>query len=154
MGIAQPPTGTPLDRAGAVVKKMTKIAPVEPGVESVVVFPGLPVNGPVSQSNTAPMFVMFKPFDERKDSSLSVFAIQGKLMGKFSRIPDGFVDIFPPPPVPGLGSMDGFKLQIEDRAGLGPEVLAQAQSQIMGKAMQAPELADMLASFQTNASQL
>ena len=45
-------------------------------------------------------------------------------------------------------------LQIEDRAGLGPEALAQAQGQIMGKAMQAPELANMLASFQTNAPQL
>ena len=108
----------------------------------------------MNQPNTALMFAMLKPFDERKDPSLSAFAIQGKLMGKFSQIPDGFVGIFPPPPVPGLGSMGGFKLQIEDRAGLGPEALAQAQGQIMGKAMQAPELANMLASFQTNAPQL
>ncbi|KAG1242797.1 hypothetical protein G6F65_022819 [Rhizopus arrhizus] len=50
--------------------------------------------------------------------------------------------------------MGGFKLQIEDRAGLGFEALAQAQGEIMGKAMQAPELANMLASFQTNAPQL
>ncbi|KAG1459245.1 hypothetical protein G6F57_014548 [Rhizopus arrhizus] len=34
------------------------------------------------------------------------------------------------------------------------EALAQAQGEIMGKAMQAPELANMLASFQTNAPQL
>ncbi|HIE4421008.1 TPA: efflux RND transporter permease subunit [Pseudomonas aeruginosa] len=154
VGIAQLPTGASLDRTEAVVKEMTKIALAEPGVESVVAFPGLSVNGPVNQPNTALMFAMLKPFDERKDPSLSAFAIQGKLMGKFSQIPDGFVGIFPPPPVPGLGSMGGFKLQIEDRAGLGPEALAQAQGQIMGKAMQAPELANMLASFQTNAPQL
>lgn len=154
VGIAQLPTGASLDRTEAVVKEMTKIALAEPGVESVVTFPGLSVNGPVNQPNTALMFAMLKPFDERKDPSLSAFAIQGKLMGKFSQIPDGFVGIFPPPPVPGLGSMGGFKLQLEDRAGLGPEALAQAQGQIMGKAMQAPELANMLASFQTNAPQL
>ncbi len=50
--------------------------------------------------------------------------------------------------------MGGFKLQIEDRDGLGFEALVQAQGQIMAKAMQAPELANMLASFQTNAPQL
>jgi len=154
VGIAQLPTGASLDRTEAVVKEMSKIALAEPGVESVVAFPGLSVNGPVNVPNSALMFAMLKPFDERKDPSLSAGAIAGKLMGKFSQIPDGFVGIFPPPPVPGLGSMGGFKLQIEDRAGLGFEALAQVQGQIMGKAMQAPELANMLASFQTNAPQL
>ena len=154
VGIAQLPTGASLDRTDAVVKEMSKIALAEPGVESVMAFPGLSFNGPVNQPNTALVFAMLKPFNERKDPSLSAFAIQGRLMGKFSQIPDGFVGIFPPPPVPGLGSMGGFKLQIEDRAGLGPDALAQAQGQIMGKAMQAPELANMLASFQANAPQL
>ncbi|MGF7465784.1 efflux RND transporter permease subunit [Alcaligenes nematophilus] len=154
VGIAQLPSGASLDRTEAVVKQMSNIALAEPGVESVVAFPGLSVNGPVNVPNSALMFAMLKPFDERQDPSLSANAIAGKLMGKFSQIPDGFLGIFPPPPVPGLGAMGGFKLQIEDRDGLGFEALVQAQGQIMAKAMQAPELANMLASFQTNAPQL
>ncbi|SAI58981.1 AcrB/AcrD/AcrF family protein [Bordetella trematum] len=154
VGIAQLPSGASLDRTEAVVKEMSEIALAEPGVESVVAFPGLSVNGPVNVPNSALMFAMLKPFDERQDASLSANAIAGKLMGKFSQIPDGFVGIFPPPPVPGLGAMGGFKLQIEDRAGLGFEALAQAQGQIMASAAQAPELANMLASFQTNAPQV
>ncbi|MFU0506358.1 efflux RND transporter permease subunit [Pseudaminobacter sp. NGMCC 1.201702] len=154
VGIAQLPTGSSLDRTEAVVKKMSEIALAEPGVESVVAFPGLSVNGMVNIPNAAVMFTMLKPFEERKDPSLSAFAIAGKLMGKFSQIPDGFAGIFPPPPVPGLGSTGGFKIQIEDRAGLGFEALAQAQGAIMGKAMQTPELAGMLASFQVNAPQV
>jgi gold/copper resistance efflux pump len=136
VGIAQLPTGASLDRTEAVVKKMSEIALAEPGVESVVAF------------------TMLKPFDERKDPSLSAFAIAGRLMGKFSQIPDGFAGIFPPPPVPGLGTTGGFKIQIEDRAGLGFEALAETQGAIMAKAMQAPELAGMLASFQVNAPQV
>ncbi|HCF0993585.1 TPA: efflux RND transporter permease subunit, partial [Pseudomonas aeruginosa] len=58
VGIAQLPTGASLDRTEAVVKEMTKIALAEPGVESVVAFPGLSVNGPVNQPNTALMFAM------------------------------------------------------------------------------------------------
>jgi gold/copper resistance efflux pump len=154
VGIAQLPTGASLDRTEAVVKKMSEIALAEPGVESVVAFPGLSVNGMVNIPNAAVMFTMLKPFDERKDPSLSAFAIAGKLMGKFSQIPDGFAGIFPPPPVPGLGSTGGFKIQIEDRAGLGFEALAQAQGAVMGRAMQTPELAGMLASFQVNAPQV
>lgn len=154
VGIAQLPSGASLDRTETVVKQMSDIALAEPGVESVVAFPGLSVNGPVNVPNSALMFAMLKPFDERQDPSLSANAIAGKLMGKFSQIPDGFLGIFPPPPVPGLGAMGGFKLQIEDRDGLGFEALVQAQGQILAKAMQAPELANMLASFQTNAPQL
>lgn len=154
VGIAQLPTGASLDRTEAVVKKMSEIALAEPGVESVVAFPGLSVNGMVNIPNAAVMFTMLKPFDERKDPSLSAFAIAGRLMGKFSQIPDGFAGIFPPPPVPGLGTTGGFKIQIEDRAGLGFDALAEAQGAIMAKAMQAPELAGMLASFQVNAPQV
>ncbi|MCQ4649100.1 hypothetical protein NE477_26005, partial [Blautia marasmi] len=79
-------------------------------------------------------------FENRKTRDLSSFAIAGKLMGKMGQIPDGFIGVFPSPPVPGLGAMGGFKLQIEDRAGLGFNALAQAQGQVMGKAMQTPEL--------------
>ena len=154
VGIAQLPTGASLDRTEAVVKKMSEIALAEPGVESVVAFPGLSVNGMVNIPNAAVMFTMLKPFDERKDPSLSAFAIADRLMGKFSQIPDGFAGIFPPPPVPGLGTTGGFKIQIEDRAGLGFEALAEAQGAIMGKAMQTPDLAGMLASFQVNAPQV
>ncbi|MEK1868771.1 MAG: efflux RND transporter permease subunit, partial [Ensifer adhaerens] len=74
VGIAQLPTGASLDRTEAVVKKMSEIALAEPGVESVVAFPGLSVNGMVNIPNAAVIFTMLKPFDERKDPSLSAFA--------------------------------------------------------------------------------
>ncbi|AFK54084.1 efflux RND transporter permease subunit [Tistrella mobilis] len=154
VGIAQLPTGASLDRTEAVVKEMSRIALAEPGVESVVAFPGLSVNGFVNIPNAAVMFAMLDPFEQRREPSLSANAIAGRLMGKFSQIPDGFLGIFPPPPVPGLGAIGGFKMQIEDRAGLGLDALAAAQGAIMAKASQAPELTGMLASFQVNAPQV
>ncbi|OAT51956.1 efflux RND transporter permease subunit [Providencia heimbachae] len=154
IGVAQLPSGASLERTETVVKEMSRLALMEPGVESVVAFPGLSVNGPVNLPNSALMFAMLKPFDERTDPSLSANAIADKLMAKFSQIPDGFVGIFPPPPVPGLGSMGGFKVQIEDKADLGFDALAKVQEQILIKAMQAPELVGMMASFQTNSPQI
>lgn len=154
VGIAQLPSGSSLDRTESVVEEMTKIALAEPGVESVVAFPGLSVNGFVNLPNAAVIFAMLDPFELREDPALSANAIAGRLMGKYSQIPDGFVGIFPPPPVPGLGTTGGFKLQIEDRSGAGLEALAKVQGEVMAKAMQAPELAGMMASFQVNAPQV
>ena len=62
--------------------------------------------------------------------------------------------MFPPPPVQGLGTIGGFKLQIEDRAGLGYKALDEATKAFMGKAAQVPEIAGMFSSFQVNVPQL
>ena len=50
-------------------------------------------------------------------------SIVGELNQQFGAIQDAFVAIFPPPPVQGLGAVGGFKLFVEDRAGLGFEEL-------------------------------
>mgnify|MGYP000944417023 CR=1 FL=1 len=76
----------------------------------------------------------------RNDDEVPLKAAQRLVVAESGKA--GAIAVFPPPPVNGLGTIGGFKLQIEDRAGLGPEALAQAQGQIMGKAMQAPELAN------------
>ncbi|HCV38180.1 MAG TPA: hypothetical protein DGQ94_05580, partial [Pseudomonas sp.] len=60
-----------------------------------------------------------KPFDERKDPSQSAAAIAAALNAKFADIQDAYIAIFPPPPVQGLGTIGGFRLQIEDRGNLG-----------------------------------
>src|SRR5690606_19160133 len=62
--------------------------------------------------------------------------------------------MFPPPPVNGLGTTGGFKLQLEDRAGLGYAALNQATQAFLAKAYQTPELAGIFSSFQINVPQL
>lgn len=121
VGIAQLPNSASLDRTDAVVKQMSKIALAEPGVESVVAFPGLSINGFVNVPNAAVMFVMLDPFKDRATPDLAASAIAGRLQAKFADIPDGFLGVFPPPPVPGLGATGGFKMQVEDRSGVGLE---------------------------------
>ncbi len=119
VGIAQLPNSASLDRTDAVVKQMSKIALAEPGVESVVAFPGLSINGFVNVPNAAVMFVMLDPFKDRATPDLAASAIAGRLQAKFADIPDGFLGVFPPPPVPGLGATGGFKMQVEDAAARG-----------------------------------
>ena len=62
--------------------------------------------------------------------------------------------MFPPPPVQGIGTIGGFKLQIEDRAGRGYEALDEATKAFLAKARAAPELAGLFSGYQVNVPQL
>ncbi|MGX7703920.1 efflux RND transporter permease subunit [Methylobacterium sp. Gmos1] len=154
VGFAQLPDGATLDRTEEVIRRMSEIALKEPGVESAVAFPGLSINGFTNSSNSGIVFSTLKPFEERKGPALSGAAIAMSLNKKYAAIPEAFIAMFPPPPVNGLGTIGGFKLQIEDRAGLGYEALNDATKAFLAKAAQAPELAGLFSSFQMNVPQL
>jgi multidrug efflux pump len=154
VGFAQLPDGATLDRTDAVIRKMSDIAAKQPGVETTLGFPGLSINGFTNSSNAGIVFVMLKPFEERKGAELSGNAIAMQLNQQFAGIQDAFIAMFPPPPVMGLGTIGGFKLQIEDRNGLGYEALDQATKAFLGKAYQTPELAGLFSSYQINVPQL
>ncbi len=154
IGFAQLPDGATLDRTEDVVRRMGEIMLKHPGVEHAVSFPGLSINGFTNSSNSGIAFAALKSFDERKSPSMSGGAIAGQLNREFAAIPDAFIALFPPPPVQGLGTTGGFKLQIEDRASLGYEALDAATKGFLAKAYQTPELAGLFSSFQVNVPQL
>jgi gold/copper resistance efflux pump len=154
VGIVQLPPGASLDRTEAVTREMTRITLDQPGVESVVAFPGLSINGFVNSPSAAVVFAMLDPFEQRKEKSLGAGAIAGTLNGKFGAIDEGFVAIFPPPPVPGLGQTGGFKLQIQDKARLGPQELEKALQRVMGAAAKDQRLAGLMSGYQAQVPQL
>src|SRR5215470_2783055 len=154
VSFAQLPDGATLDRTEDVIRRMSDIALKQLGVESAVAFPGLSISGFTNSSNAGIVFVTLKPFAERKNADLSGPAIAMQLNQKFASIEEAFIAIFPPPPVMGLGTIGGFKLQIEDRAGRGYEALDEAAKAFLAKAAQAPELARVFSGFQVNVPQL
>jgi multidrug efflux pump len=156
VSFAQLPEASTLDRTEAVIRKMSKIALDNPNVESSVAFPGLSINGFTNSSNAGIVFVTLKPFEQRTRADQSGFAIAHQLQGQFAGIQDAFIAIFPPPPVNGIGTIGGFKLQLEDRAAVGTDALNGALGAFMAKASQDPTLNPMamFSGFQINVPQL
>ncbi len=154
IGFAQLPDAASLDRTEDVIKRMSDIAMQQPGVEHAIAFPGLSINGFTNSSNAGVVFVALSPFEQRKTADLSGGAIAMALNQKFGAIQDAFIAMFPPPPVNGLGTTGGFKMQIEDRAGFGYQTLDEVTKAFLGKAYQTPELAGLFSSFQINVPQL
>ncbi|EJL06501.1 multidrug efflux pump [Pseudomonas sp. NFPP07] len=154
VAFAQLPDAASLDRTEDVIKRMSDIALKQPGVESAVAFPGLSINGFTNSPNNGIVFVTLKPFDERKDPSMSAGAIAGALNGKYADIQEAYMAIFPPPPVQGLGTIGGFRLQVEDRSGMGYEELYKEVQNVIAKSRSVPELAGLFTSYQVNVPQV
>jgi len=154
IGFAQLPDGATLDRTDEVIQRMGEIMKKNPNVEDAIAFPGLSINGFTNSSNSGIVFATLKPFDQRKRPDQSGGAVAGQLNGAFSSIQDAFIVMFPPPPVAGLGTTGGFKLQLEDRGSVGYDQMDAAVKAFMAKAQQAPELAGMFTSWQVNVPQL
>ncbi|MGO4390934.1 efflux RND transporter permease subunit [Variovorax sp. M-6] len=154
IGFAQLPDGATLDRTEDVIQRMGDIVKKNPNVEDAIAFPGLSINGFTNSSNSGVVFVTLKPFAERKRADQSGGAIAGQLNQQFAGIQEAFIVMFPPPPVAGLGTTGGFKLQLEDRGSVGYEAMDAAVKAFMAKASQAPELTGLFTSWQVNVPQL
>jgi multidrug efflux pump len=137
-----------------VIRKMSDIALKEPGVQSAVAFPGLSINGFINSPSAGIVFVTLKPFEQRASADLSGMAIAGKLQKKYGAIGNAMIAIFPPPPVNGLGTIGGFKLEVEDRTDQGDESLNRAMQDVQQKAAKEPSLAGVFSSFNIGVPQL
>lgn len=154
VAIAQLPDAASLDRTDAVIREMEQISLNTPGVAHTIAFPGLSVNGFTNASNAGIVFVTLDDFANRKAPELSGPAITAELNKRFSVIDQAFVAVFPPPPILGLGTTGGFKLQIEDRRNLGFEALFDSLDATIKAANERPELTGLFSSFRIQVPQM
>ena len=154
VAFAQLPNAASLDRTEEVIREMSRIAMEHPGVEDAIAFPGLNINGFTNSPSSGVLFATLTDFDKRTTPDLSGGAIAAQLNQNFGSIKGAFVAIFPPPPVMGLGTIGGFRLQVEDRGNLGFEELARVTQEVIGKAWAHPALTDAFTSFTVAVPQL
>ena len=134
------PQGSTLDRTEKVIRQMSDIALKDPDVESAVAFPGLSINGFTNTPSAGIVFVTLKAFELRTRPDQKADAIVHRLNAQYAALQDAFVLILNPPPVIGIGTAGGYKLQIEDRTAQGNDALNDVLQAVVAKAMKAPEL--------------
>ncbi len=154
---AQLPDGASLERTEEVIAHMRDIALLTDGVDHTISVPGYSVVLSTNLSNVGGIFVILKPFEERKgDSTVSAPAVMEQLRKRYrEEIQEARVVVFGAPPVDGLGSTGGFKLQVQDRGGSGPEALeGGVQSLAEQGNAQRGRLTGLFTSFTANQPQL
>lgn len=150
----QLPDGTALPRTREVSTRVYQLIKETPGVEAVVKLDGFSILSFGAQPNASTMIVRLEPFEKRRKTGLTSAKILAMLRPKLARVTEGVVAAFDLPPVDGLGSIGGFKLQIQDRANLGPQALQAAAFQMMAAANQDPRLFNVITTFRANVPQV
>jgi multidrug efflux pump len=152
---AQLPDGASLERSDAVISKMTALALDTDGVGHTISVPGYSILTGTNIPNVGGMFVILAPFDERAGHpELGANRVAARLREKYRDIQEAQAVVFGAPPIDGLGSTGGFKLQVLDRSGAGLEALQGAVANVASKGNAQPGLVGLFSSFSANQPQL
>jgi hydrophobic/amphiphilic exporter-1 (mainly G- bacteria), HAE1 family len=150
----QLPDGASLERTDAVVKRAMGILQQTPGVKDAVAFAGFSGATFTNAPNAAVIFTGFTPFSERIPAGLSSDAIVGQIFGRMQQIQEAFIIAIAPPSVPGIGSLGGVKLQLQDRTGNDVVRVLGAANQLIGQLRQTPGLVGVFTSFSASTPQI
>ncbi|MEG6508676.1 multidrug efflux RND transporter permease subunit [Methyloligella sp. 2.7D] len=149
INIIQLPPGASLARTDAVAKKVIDTVLDTPGVAHVVPIVGLDGATFTQASNSAVIFSTLEPFEERAEKGQTAEALVAELNQKFGSIKEGFLLSIMPPPVRGIGTTGGFKMEIQDVGGGDPVQLEAAANAVAAQANQTPGLVGVFTGFNT-----
>jgi len=147
----QMPPGTSLERTTQVVRQAVQIAGSMPGSENTVAFAGFDGATFTTAPNAGVVFVLMKDRKERKATADEYAA---KLRKAFSQITAGKILVIAPPPVRGIGTGGGWKMNIEDRNGAGYAALSKVAIAMMQQANQTPGIQSAFTTFNVQTPRL
>jgi hydrophobe/amphiphile efflux-1 (HAE1) family protein len=147
--VVQLPPGATLDRTEAVVKRAIDIILDTRGIEHVAPFAGLDATTFTVASNAGTIFSGLPSLYNHSLKGVTAATVLADLRKRLSVIRDAYVLTIPPPPVQGIGNAGGFKMMLQDRAGLGSEALARAAQALVAAANKDPDFAGVFTLFST-----
>lgn len=147
--VVQLPPGATLDRTEAVVEKAIEIILGTPGIEHVAPFAGLDATTFTVASNAGTIFSGLPSLYNHDIEGVTAKTVLADLRKRLSVIQDAYVLTIPPPPVQGLGSAGGFKMMLQDQAGLGSNALAGAAQALVAAANKDPAINGAFTLFST-----
>ncbi len=118
------PDGASLQRTTEVTQQINAILLETEGVEHTVSVPGFSILTSTNASNSAGFFVILSPFEERsRNHELYSASLIQTIQAKLDKIQDAQVVVLGAPPIDGLASTAGMKMQVQDRGGAGASAL-------------------------------
>jgi multidrug efflux pump len=149
----QLPDAASLQRTKAVIGQIEGFLHEEPSVVNVVAFAGLDVLTRTNQTNSATIFILLKPWDERGKNE-SIDAITKRINGKLFGMKDAVGFAFNLPEIPGLGSTAGVEVNLQNRSGKDVRDFAQNVQAFQAAVNQLPAVQAMTTTFRANVPQV
>ncbi|HBM16618.1 MAG TPA: hydrophobe/amphiphile efflux-1 family RND transporter [Lentisphaeria bacterium] len=147
----QMPSGAALTRTEKVMESIREIVQKADGVADTITVNGYSLMSNMSTSNASLLFVVLKDWDQRKTPELQINAITSNIRNILQKdIPEGMTYVYQLPPIPGLGSADGFQFELEQKSGNNPQEITQVLNNFIYLANQQPELAHVYSLYRSN----
>ncbi|MDE5830122.1 MAG: multidrug efflux RND transporter permease subunit [Duncaniella sp.] len=153
MTSVQLPAGASLDRTNEIVERVSADILDIPEVENVIEISGMSFLAGGSGSNLGSMFVVLKPWSQRKGKGQSVEAVIAKVQEKVASIEEAEIFSINPPAIPGLGNTSGLQMQLLDINNLGTKEMEQAVAAIRDEAAKDGRIAQVTSLYQGNVPQ-
>lgn len=151
--VAQLPDGASLERTDKVVRDIVETTKTVEGIDGAVAFAGFNGASFTNSTNSAAIFTPFESFEKRIKSGRDADSIIAELQQKLGGTQEAFVFVIPPPSVRGIGNGGGFKMQLRDRAGLGPAALEQTAWQLAFAANAEPSVSQAFTTYRSSVPQ-
>jgi hydrophobe/amphiphile efflux-1 (HAE1) family protein len=147
MAEVQLPEAASTSRTLDAVTQVENLLVGRPWLQSYFAVSGYSLLDGLAQPNRALVIVTLKPFAERRDPKLSVFAALDQLNTAFQQIASANVFAFNLPPIMGLGNSSALEFQIQSLAGASPAELAQVARALMAAGQNVPELTGVFTTY-------
>ncbi len=148
MTSVQLPTGASLNRTDSIMNSLSAELKQLPQVKDVISVAGQSFLAGGASSNLGSMFVVLKPWKDRKDKENSVEAVMARAEEIGAACQEAIVFSVNPPAIPGLGMSGGLQMQILDINNLGPKELAQVVGEIQQAVADYPEIEKVTTLYQ------
>ncbi|MEO1199246.1 MAG: multidrug efflux RND transporter permease subunit [Pseudomonadota bacterium] len=152
--VVQLPDGASLERTDDVIRRVTDISRETPGVVDAVGFSGLDGATFTLATNAGVVFTTFEDYDVRRPEGLTADRIIGDLFVRMQSVQEAFIIAIPPPPIRGIGTGGGFKLQLQDRDVAEIDRVLAAAYQMMGAAAQETDVTGVFTTSSASSPQL
>jgi hydrophobe/amphiphile efflux-1 (HAE1) family protein len=150
----QLPGGASLSRTDQVTRTVKDMAMEVDGIDHAVSVVGFSGATRTNDSAAAAVFVILGDAAQRAAEGRDAETILAELRARYASVRDAMVLVIPPPPVPGIGTGGGFKMQVEDRGGNGLDALQRVTGQLVAAANGEPGLQQVYSTFTTSTPQL
>ena len=126
-----------------------------PGIAHATTSAGMSLVMGANSPNFGTAFVILEPFDKRQRPDLKADAIMAAIRRECAKhIRGADVKVFGAAPVPGLSVASGFKVMVQDRAGIGLGTLQNRTDALVAKLQDDPAAIGVLTQFRSKTPQL
>ncbi len=141
-GSLQMPAGSSLGVTEQGTAQIIARLKENPAVKGVVMVNGFNLLTGVQSPNNAFFFITLTPWADRNPDTQSAAALVQLLRTQLNAMPTGGIGAaIAPPPIPGVGATSDVTFMLEDRAGRGPDYLAEQASAFTLALASCPEIA-------------